>query len=93
MAYSMTNGQQRTSIIPWMHTGKETFFIHSSMHSCIHEFVDKKLMHEFFIHVELLYLGYSTPEFLPWHRLFVWQFENALRLIDPNVTIPYWVKF
>lgn len=28
--------------------------------------------------------------FLPWHRKFLLEFEDSLRKIDPNVTIPYW---
>merc|ERR1719481_1038727 len=28
--------------------------------------------------------------FLTWHRLFVYQMEQALQEIDPDVTIPYW---
>ena len=28
--------------------------------------------------------------FFPWHREFLYQFEEELRLIEPGVTIPYW---
>ena len=28
--------------------------------------------------------------FFPWNRRFLWTFEEALRTIDPDVTIPYW---
>jgi hypothetical protein len=32
------------------------------------------------------------PAFLPWHRYFLWEFEQALRDISgrANLTIPYW---
>lgn len=34
--------------------------------------------------------GHRSPSFLPWHRRFLLQFEQALQSIDPNVTLPYW---
>lgn len=34
--------------------------------------------------------AHRFPEFLPWHREFLFQFENRLREIEPDVTIPYW---
>ncbi|AFZ33415.1 Monophenol monooxygenase (plasmid) [Gloeocapsa sp. PCC 7428] len=34
--------------------------------------------------------AHSQPAFLPWHRQFLWQFEQELQKIDPTVTIPYW---
>jgi len=36
---------------------------------------------------------YTMPEksqFLPWHRYFMIEYENLLRLVDPSLTIPYW---
>ncbi|MEM9137329.1 MAG: tyrosinase family protein [Cyanobacteria bacterium P01_F01_bin.42] len=34
--------------------------------------------------------AHSYPAFLPWHRQFLLDFEQALQAIDPNVMIPYW---
>ncbi|MDH6131062.1 tyrosinase [Kitasatospora sp. MAA4] len=34
--------------------------------------------------------GHRSPSFLPWHRRFLLQFEQALQAIDPTVTLPYW---
>ncbi|MFB6835816.1 tyrosinase family protein [Streptomyces sp. NPDC056361] len=35
-------------------------------------------------------VGHRSPSFLPWHRRFLIQFEEALRSVDPAVTLPYW---
>ncbi|GHH67828.1 tyrosinase [Kitasatospora indigofera] len=35
-------------------------------------------------------VGHRSPSFLPWHRRFLLQFEQALQSVDPNVTLPYW---
>ncbi|MGW4897152.1 tyrosinase MelC2 [Kitasatospora sp. NPDC004240] len=35
-------------------------------------------------------VGHRSPSFLPWHRKFLLQFEQALQAIDPAVTLPYW---
>jgi tyrosinase len=32
--------------------------------------------------------GWST--FLPWHRMYLWGFEQQLQDISPSVTLPYW---
>jgi tyrosinase len=34
--------------------------------------------------------AHGGPAFLPWHRELLLRFENDLRTIRPNVTIPYW---
>jgi tyrosinase len=34
--------------------------------------------------------AHGQPAFLPWHRAFLHQFEQALQTVDPSVTIPYW---
>ena len=35
-------------------------------------------------------LDSSDTQFLPWHRYYLQQFEDLLRMIDPTVYIPYW---
>ncbi|MEM9804798.1 MAG: tyrosinase family protein [Cyanobacteria bacterium P01_D01_bin.56] len=34
--------------------------------------------------------AHSYPAFLPWHRQFLLDFEQALQTVDANVTVPYW---
>ena len=34
--------------------------------------------------------AHDNPAFLPWHRQFLLEFEQALQTVDPSVTIPYW---
>ncbi|MEH2290121.1 tyrosinase family protein [Nostoc sp.] len=34
--------------------------------------------------------AHTMPAFLPWHRQFLREFEQALQAIDPSVTVPYW---
>lgn len=36
---------------------------------------------------------HDHAQFLPWHRQFVFEFETIMRLINPGVTLPYWVSF
>ncbi|GGO85395.1 tyrosinase MelC2 [Wenjunlia tyrosinilytica] len=35
-------------------------------------------------------VGHRSPSFLPWHRRFLIQFEEALQSVDSSVTLPYW---
>jgi hypothetical protein len=46
------------------------------------------------IHIENERAAHGTPEFLPWHRWFIYQFELALRSVaDPPykcMSLPYW---
>lgn len=35
---------------------------------------------------------HDNPQFLFWHRYFVWDFENILRRYNSNLTLPYWVS-
>ncbi|MEW2635494.1 tyrosinase family protein [Streptomyces sp. NPDC048389] len=34
--------------------------------------------------------GHRSPSFLPWHRRFLLDFEQALQSVDPSVALPYW---
>ena len=45
------------------------------------------------IHLDHVPDAHNTAQFFPWHRYFVKIFEDQLRLVHPNVTIPYWVIF
>lgn len=34
--------------------------------------------------------AHGNDGFLPWHRAFLYEFEELLQTVDPTVTIPYW---
>ena len=42
------------------------------------------------IHGQPVHQMHHTLRFLPWHRIYLVKFEQALRSIHPDVTIPYW---
>jgi tyrosinase len=44
------------------------------------------------MHINAFNLGeaHGNPDFLPWHREFLLQFEHLLQTVNPTVTIPYW---
>ncbi|MET9621687.1 MULTISPECIES: tyrosinase family protein [unclassified Streptomyces] len=35
-------------------------------------------------------VGHRSPSFLPWHRRFLIEFEQALQSVDAAVALPYW---
>lgn len=47
---------------------------------------------ERFIEIHAAHAGnaHGGAHFLAWHRLFLLAYENALRTVEPSVTIPYW---
>jgi len=42
------------------------------------------------LHGESARKAHGGTHFLAWHRLFLLAYENALRTVEPNATIPYW---
>lgn len=36
------------------------------------------------------YCPHGLPDFLPWHRLYILEFERALQQFEPEVSLPYW---
>ena len=42
------------------------------------------------IHGVPAHLPHTTQRFLPWHRIYLLKFEQALQSIHPDVTLPYW---
>ncbi|GAB0489888.1 hypothetical protein MMPV_001114 [Pyropia vietnamensis] len=47
---------------------------------------------EHFVEIHAAHAAYAHggAHFLAWHRLFLLAYENALRTVEPSVTIPYW---
>ena len=46
-----------------------------------------------FIHIHCSYFSkgiHKFNQFFPWHRWYIWQFENLLRQIDCRVTVSFW---
>ncbi|XP_060070626.1 uncharacterized protein LOC132550550 [Ylistrum balloti] len=39
---------------------------------------------------EIQHSAHWGPNFLGWHRIYLMTYEDALRKIDPDVTLPYW---
>lgn len=37
-----------------------------------------------------LNMGHQDSAFCPWHRYYLYQFEQALQTVDATVTLPYW---
>ena len=42
------------------------------------------------IHGDPIHLPHTTQRFLPWHRVYLLKFEQALQAVHPDVTLPYW---
>ncbi|RKP04727.1 hypothetical protein THASP1DRAFT_10222, partial [Thamnocephalis sphaerospora] len=42
------------------------------------------------LHVKFANSTHGFPEFLPWHRAYILDFEKALREIDASIALPYW---
>ena len=43
-----------------------------------------------YIHGDPSHQLHTTQRLLPWHRIYLLKFEQALRAIHPDVTLPYW---
>jgi len=41
------------------------------------------------VHAEM-HMQHTNDRLLPWHRIFLLQFEQLLRAVHPDVTLPYW---
>jgi len=61
----------------------------AKMHSYDQSFLDERSFN-WWARIHANNCQHGWEEFLPWHRLYLYYFEQALRDIDPTVTIPYW---
>ena len=53
----------------------------------------KEKNHDWYVHSHGTSRGHWGLMFLPWHRVFLNEFENRLRREVPGVTLPYWNAF
>jgi len=43
------------------------------------------------LHTTYFYSGiHDSPMFFPWHRQYIWAYENLLQQVDCRITVPYW---
>uniref|UniRef100_A0A0N4ZAV1 Tyrosinase_Cu-bd domain-containing protein n=1 Tax=Parastrongyloides trichosuri TaxID=131310 RepID=A0A0N4ZAV1_PARTI len=76
-----------------MLTNQERESLHNAMNELKQKTIDNITLWD--LHI-LIHYPDSAPgahwgaAFLPWHREFLRQFENALQNINPNVALPYW---
>jgi len=42
------------------------------------------------IHGDMSHMMHGTQRFLPWHRVYLMQLEQALQSVHPDVVVPYW---
>uniref|UniRef100_A0AAF5DS07 Tyrosinase copper-binding domain-containing protein n=2 Tax=Strongyloides stercoralis TaxID=6248 RepID=A0AAF5DS07_STRER len=76
-----------------MLTNEELSRLHYAMNELKNRMIDNITLWD--LHILIHYPDSAPgahwgPAFLPWHREFLRQFENALQNIDNNVALPYW---
>lgn len=76
-----------------MLTDEELSRLHHAMNELKNRMIDNITLWD--LHILIHYPDSAPgahwgPAFLPWHREFLRQFENALQNIDNKVTLPYW---